>query len=635
MTSIHVAQIAKAIGDDSLTDKVEALRKEGTEEKELYPLMKDIFIKLGYKNEEILRQASFSVQIGKSRKTAEPDITLRVGKEPVVVIELKRPSLAISDGDYQQGLSYSVLLGIPYALITNGVRWDLIESLTGIIVWRQVAETGEELILILKGLRDNKEKAIAELKKRLDELPNRLIHENEAFKVLRTFMGVQEISNVFDQFNNLLRTEAGIGDPKSRLYEMMKLLTVKQLDEKRFYEDGKLPTFIGIANMDQYEVSNNVHHFFENAVVSSIKGVFDPTDKVNIGEPLVVYSIMKELEEYSLYRTRRDVIGLAYERFLSKVMVGRGIGDFFTPREIVHFMVNMVSPSPTSTIIDPAVGTGGFLLEAYNYIYDFHGSGVASHTRENLYGIDVDEMITKLCRVNMFLHVGNNWKNIVRKDSLLLTDLPLFALKALDNPSDYGFSIALTNPPFGRGKDKNIKDPEKLRLFNNPVAKDANGDVREAGADMQTLFLELCLRLLKPGGRCGIVLDDGVLGNMSMPIGRGSNEPVYLRLREWFMKEAVIWAIISLPQKAFEPYGSGAKTSLLFFQRRYDGMTRPDEVFHEPDEVLHGRANHIGYKLQRQKYDPISLNDFPHVESRFKDWLEQKDYSRIFFSEIP
>jgi type I restriction enzyme M protein len=626
MTSIHVSQIAKAIGDDSLESKMEALRKEGVEEKELYPLMRDIFISLGFKNDEILHQVSFPVQIGKSRKTAEPDITLRVGREPVVVIELKRPTLAISDGDYQQGLSYSVLLGIPYALITNGVRWDLIESLTGITAWRQVAETGEELISTLKKLRENRETAIAELKKRLEELPNRVVHENEAFKVLRTFTGVQEISNVFDQFNDLLRTEAGIGDPKSRLYEMMKLLTVKQLDEKRFYENGIIPTFIGIANLAQHEVFNNVNHFFNTVVVSAIKGVFDQTDMVNIGEPSVVYSIMKELEEYSLYRTRRDVIGLAYERFLSKVMVGRGIGDYFTPREIVHFMVNMLSPSPSLKVIDPAVGTGGFLLETYNYIYDFHGSEVASHARENLYGIDVDEMITKLCRVNMYLHVGNNWKNIVRQDSLVLTDLPLFATKALDNPSEYGFNIALTNPPFGRGKNKNIKDPEKLKLFHNPVAKDSKGEVREEGVDMQTLFLELCLRLLKPSGRCGIVLDDGVLGNMSMPIGRGSDEPVYLRFREWFMREAVIWAIISLPQKAFEPYGSGAKTSLLFFQRRYNGMTEPDGIFR-------GRANYIGYKLQRQKYEPTSLTDFPYIEARFRDWLEQNDYSRMFFSE--
>jgi len=246
--------------------------------------------------------------------------------------------------------------------------------------------------------------------------------------------------------------------------------------------------------------------------------------------------------------------------------------------------------------------------------------------REKLFGIDVAEMISKLCRVNMFLHVGNNWRNIVRKDSLLLPDLPIFATKAVQNPSEYGFQLSLTNPPFGRGKNRNVKDPEKLNEFDNPVAKDIDGNIRRAGADMQTLFLELCVRLLKPGGRGGIVLDDGVLGNMSMPIGRGANEPVYLEFREWFTKQAIVWAIISLPQKAFEPYGSGAKASLLFFQRRYDGINEPEEVFF-------GRARFIGYKLQRQKYEPIPFTDFPQIASSFREWLSENGYSNDFYGE--
>lgn len=112
-----------------------------------------------------------------------------------------------------------------------------------------------------------------------------------------------------------------------------------------------------------------------------------------------------------------------------------------------------------------------------------------------------------------------------------------------------------------------------------------------------------------------------------MPRGRGGSEDkVYLKFREWLLEEAILWAVISLPAKAFEPYGSGAKTSVLIFQKKDSGIRAPEETFF-------GRARFVGYKLQRQKYEPSPLTDLPYIESRFKEWLKSHNYDTAFYGE--
>lgn len=223
-------------------------------------------------------------------------------------------------------------------------------------------------------------------------------------------------------------------------------------------------------------------------------------------------------------------------------------GQFFTPREVIRAMVRTIDPKPGETVYDPCCGTGGFLAQSYEWLTHKLGSGVSSTDLESLkhatfYGREKENLVFPIALANLVLH-GIDQPNLWHGNTL--TNTPSY--EALFTGAPATFDVVLTNPPFG-GKEG--REAQKRYSF-------------ETGST-QVLFLQHILAELKPsldgrpGGRCAVVLDEGLLFR--------TNESAFVETKRKLLDECELWCIVSLPGGVFSTAGAGVKTNLLFFTR--------------------------------------------------------------------
>jgi len=555
----------------------------------------------GYGKFEIDVEKEIEVQIGSKKFHPRADLVVRVGVLPVMVIETKAPGEDIPIyRDQAKSYAKVHIPPVPIVVLTNYIDtevWNVVDdkliaqSISGILSRDKASE------LLSKGFR------------------NLTTGEVEAaLRTLVTFIDPKEFARVFDQCHDIIRTQRGL-DARSRLYEMFKIILVKLYEEER-EEQGKENRFsrrsIEDAERLGIDAAAFINGIFEELKTQKLKELFDSEEKIEL-KAHTIKEIVGLLEIYSLRKTREDVLGVAFETFLRGMMTGKELGEFFTPREIVEFMVKLVDPQIGETILDPACGTGGFLIWSFFYVQDKIRKNVSSEeerkkleknlVEEHLWGIDIDSYLDKLGKINLKIH-GDGYKHIYRANSLDLIDDPVEeehkevrnALKEVMEKG--GFDVILTNPPFGSGPGKDITEEKLLKKFEN--GKD-NGKVKRRQIP-QILFIELCIRLLKPGGRMAIVLPDGVLNN----IGED-----YIKIRDFIRRECIIKASISLPEGTFIPYGSGVKASILFVQKK----KIPEE---KQGDIFMSIATAIGYDTHTQKYKQIPQNDLPLILKAIK-----------------
>lgn len=217
-------------------------------------------------------------------------------------------------------------------------------------------------------------------------------------------------------------------------------------------------------------------------------------------------------------------------------------GQFFTPREIIRAMVRTINPLVGETVYDPGCGTGGFLAQSYEYTKDALGADTTADQLETLkhrtfYGREKENLIYPIVLANLILH-GIDQPNIWHGNTL--TNEKTYDGLFLDAPPQY--DVVLMNPPFG-GKE----------------GKAAQTTFAYKTGATQVLFLQHVMDSLKPGGRCGIVLDEGVLFR--------TNETAFVQTKRKLLEEFDLWCIISLPAGVFTTAGAGVKTNLLFFTK--------------------------------------------------------------------
>jgi type I restriction enzyme M protein len=353
--------------------------------------------------------------------------------------------------------------------------------------------------------------------------------------------------------------------------------------------------------------------------------IFGRDETLNL-RPATGLAIVKELERYNLSATSEDIKGIAFERFLGKTFRGE-IGQFFTPRPIVEFMVRMVEPKEGDAICDPASGSGGFLIRFFEIVrqqiladadreyqsfkakiesnprtsepakaqalrakyeeiqarlrQDREGSRLWTLANRCIYGTDANDRMARTSKMNMIMH-GDGHGGVHHHDGFL----------NVNGIFEGRFDIILTNPPFGasvepsdvvteeqitasaeaereylatfgdayreaQGRVRAAKGKPIASLFELPRAR-GNGDGKAKLGKIKTeiLFVERCLSLLKPGGRLGIVLPEGVFNNPSLAY-----------VREFCEDRARVLAVVSLPQETFYSSGATVKASLLFMQR--------------------------------------------------------------------
>lgn len=388
------------------------------------------------------------------------------------------------------------------------------------------------------------------------------------------------LSAIFDECHNHIYANEGLLKDKI-FYEMVKLLVIKLHDEQHSTR-GALE--FGITAREYRNILANKPSPFEkriNKLFASVRdnyrGLFsDDTLKL---KPLTLAFVVGRLQFVNLTQTPGDVKGEAFQAFVYRHQRGDR-GEFFTPHPIVRLAVEMIAPQPHERIIDPACGSSGFLIQTINYIQRHHPEvDKADYVQNHIAGVEFNPDVALSAMVRLAFE-GGMGTEITCANALIENE-------KLDN----AFDVVLTNPPFGsKGK---VEDQKILKAYIlarrwNRTRDDEWEATRNvlAGQSPDILFIEKCLTLLRPGGRMAIVLPDGILQNISNS-----------HIRFWIRAQAQVLGVVSIPQEAFVPYGTGIKTSLLILQKM---------PVDNPRACFMARMQKMGYDVKGQ---PIYRRD--------------------------
>ena len=346
-------------------------------------------------------------------------------------------------------------------------------------------------------------------------------------------------------------------------------------------------------------------------------GVTDFMDgaRLAIDEPTVLTQVVSQLNDLHLQRVDADTKGDLFEHVLRQIRQAGELGQFRTPRHVIRALVRLVDPRIGETVYDPAAGTAGFLVGAYDHVRlansspegieeikadgktirrglgDALGREAVKQLHEaTFYGADVDPQMVRLATMNLNLR-GLDRVRILRRDALTRS-LDYTAKAELGLPAA-GFDVILANPPFsGRlDRDRIVEDVKVGRT-----------------AQTELLFIQYMLNHLREGGRCGVVVPEGVLFGST---------GAHRELRRKLVENNTVEAVLSLPGGVFNPY-SGVKTSILVFRK--GGAT---------GRVMFLHADNDGFKLDANHDQPIDDDDLPDLTETFRDrearWAAWRD----------
>lgn len=334
----------------------------------------------------------------------------------------------------------------------------------------------------------------------------------------------------------------------------------------RFVNEALLPHLRGLGAKEGASVRQRlISEIFSGVDRAGLAGIESERDLLDVLDRVRRISVA-DIDDRHVFP-----LSQIYEGLLSRMGdQGSDAGQFFTPREVVRAMVRAVDPRPGETLYDPCCGTGGFLAQAYEHVRAALGerpdpAALAALKERTLFGREKERLIYPLALANLALHgvdlpriwLGNALTGEAVRDGLW-------------RGAPATFDVVLTNPPFGgkEGRDVGARFPFPT-------------------AATQVLFLQHILSVLAPGGRCGVVLDEGVLFR--------TGEDAFVRTKERLLSECELYCVVSLPIGAFAAAGAGVKTDLLFFRKG-----RPTETIWYYD--LSDRK--IG------KRAPLTLDDF-------------------------
>jgi len=372
---------------------------------------------------------------------------------------------------------------------------------------------------------------------------------------------------VFKTMRNFLAANAvGITRDEVFAQQLINLIFCKIYDE-RFTKPSQMVTFRAGVEEEPEDVRNRIVNLFD-LVKKQYSDVIEPNDSVLL-DPTSLTHVVGALQQYALTECERDAVGEAFETFIGPSLKGPQ-GQFFTPRNVVKMVVDMVDPRPNEKIIDPACGSGGFLIEALRHVWrsvEERGQAlgwpkIEIHSEkqkvaiDKFRGIDKDNFLSKVAKSYMSI-LGDGRGGIFCENSL---DLPEhWDRKARDAVQLGSFDVVITNPPFG--KKLAIEGEEMLKTFDlGYVWKSEKGGPFTKGGlqdkqPPQILFIERCLDLLRDGGRMGIVLLESIFGM-----------PKYRYVVDYINKRARILAIVTLPEDLFQPF-THAKTCVIILEK--------------------------------------------------------------------
>jgi len=310
--------------------------------------------------------------------------------------------------------------------------------------------------------------------------------------------------------------------------------------------------------------------------------------------------VISQLQGSNFLDAPYDVIGTAYEVYVATHLKGER-GQYFTNRLVINMMVKMLNPSSKDIILDPACGSGGFLIAAMNYIFNTIDGEKRGQTAKDilkrnvvhqLYGVDISPKLVKVAKANMLLGKDGH-SGIERGNSL--DDVNKLSAYFREKAGLKRPTIILTNPPFGSGHDLRVKDFAILKQYDTghnfcikngtPIVEDSVNN--RSGVAPEILFLERCIKWLKPGGKLGIVMAKGQLDNREA-----------LSIRHYVLSHCQILAVVNLHEDTFEPF-NGSKASVIF-------LKKPTGLVPNDYRIFMAISNKIG---QTSRGEPIFKRD--------------------------
>ena len=347
----------------------------------------------------------------------------------------------------------------------------------------------------------------------------------------------------------------GKRDPLTAFDEWSKILFAKVWDERHTPNEQPRALQVGV-NESPPQTAARVLSCFREARRRD-QSIFTD-DTIQLPDEKIV-EVVRLVQEIGFTLCDIDSLGAAFEHFFSQVFRG-GLGQYFTRRELVRFVCAMLSPNERDLILDPAVGSGGFLLESllqvWNNVDDLYaGQTDAERIKtefglHNLFGIEIHEVLGRVCKTNLLVHKDGH-TNVESARSCLDRTFINPALR----PDGSRFTILLGNPPFG----DEVKEGDRDRLGDGSLADFEVARGRDQ-ISSELIIIERALHFLVPDGRLGMVVPDGALNNS----GEGSGCPAF---RRFLFRHAAVIAVVSLPDYAFRKAGAQNKTSLLFLRK--------------------------------------------------------------------
>lgn len=422
---------------------------------------------------------------------------------------------------------------------------------------------------------------------------------------------IVDLNKILEPIHNKIYADGGLSSEEI-FDEIIKLMFTKIADEK----DTTSPfVSFGISDDEEEAIVNNTSNDFRariedlfERVKRRYKDLFNQADQIEIKTSTLAY-IAAQFENLSFRKTDRDIKAAAFQKFVYVHQRGER-GQFFTPDPIIKLAVKMIDPQEDETIIDPACGTGGFLVEAMKHVWGtIDGSNDdpidkdrrrVAYARDKIRGVDIAIRLAKVAKMRMVLE-DDGHTGVFSADSL--APFAVIQKEAIESNATAihpgTFDVVLTNPPFGsKGKITSTAIKEQFDLARKWKQNEA-GQFEKTNILIDQvpdiLFIERCLELLKNGGQMGIVLPDGDLTNSSLSY-----------LRHYIKDRAKVLAVISLPKETFIPHGAGVKASVLFLQK-----LSPTELESEKKrdyQIFFGIIEKIGYEGDK-KGTPLYKRD--------------------------
>jgi len=565
----------KSIPDGKICDFIDGtIRKDTPEEYVRQNIERRLVKELGYDPSRIA--VEFSIKMASTKKRVDLAIfaegVAHLQENIEIIIECKKDSIKPSNQKEGEGQLKSYLAACPNA------EWGIWTNGRYKSVWRKVQADGR-----IEWEEPNDIPAHDGNTEEIDRPTRDALKRANDDNLLFSFQICHDHIYVTDGLQK-----------QPAFFELLKIIFCKIYDERNF---PKPLEFYATAkekqsNDGRLTVKRRIGKIFDE-VKKRYKTIFDQNDIIKL-EPRSLAYIVGELQRYSFLDTNIDVKGKAYEELVGSNLRGDR-GEFFTPRNIQRMVVRMLDTKLEEKILDPACGTGGFLVIAMNEVIrqvkeqtEHLGASNASDqyrqaihdqikrfASECFFGFDINPDLVKATKMNMVMN-NDGSGNILRTDSLLhphqwdssfknhLTKTLGIPAEDLRSPKDLSlFDVIMTNPPFGGRlpiSDKETLQQYELGHFWTPSENGRWEKTEEIQTSQppEILFIERCWQFLKPSGRMGIVLPDGILGN-----------PKLEYVRYWIVTHCWVVASIDLHPDTFQP-NNGTQTSVLILQRKTD-----------------------------------------------------------------